>query len=88
MDLGYYRGRESHERAQAARSLDPATRASHLNLAERYSALIAAYEDLVQIVPVETRPVEIRPAEIRPAEIRPVETRRVESRHAETRQRA
>lgn len=51
MDLNHYRQREQQERALAAQSLAADARAAHLDLAERYRAVIEAYEELQKIVP-------------------------------------
>ena len=44
MDVTYFRLREQAERAFAARASSEAARASHLQLADRYRDVIAAYE--------------------------------------------
>jgi hypothetical protein len=41
-DLDYYRRRERQEREHAARAEDNAARRLHLEMAERYSAMLAA----------------------------------------------
>jgi hypothetical protein len=51
MDLGHYRQREQQERALAAQARNRDIRAAHLNLAERYRAVIQAYEQLEKVVP-------------------------------------
>ncbi len=53
MDLDFYRMREGHERVAAARSLDAETRAAHLALADRYRAVIEAYEQVEKIAPTQ-----------------------------------
>lgn len=54
MELAYYRQREKQERAFAAQALSHGARQAHLDLAERYRAVIEAHERLEQLV--ETRP--------------------------------
>ena len=55
MDLAYYRHREQQERAFAAQAMGAAARAAHLEMAERYRAVIEAHEQLdaaqVHVVP-------------------------------------
>ena len=55
MELTYYREREKQERAFAAQALSAGARQAHLDLAERYRAVIEAHERLEQIA-------EIRPS--------------------------
>ena len=55
MDLIYYREREKQERAFAAQALSQGARRAHLDLAERYRAVIEAHEQLEELV-------EIRPS--------------------------
>ena len=54
MELTYYREREKQERAFAAQALGAGARQAHLDLADRYRAVIEAHERLDQIA--ETRP--------------------------------
>ena len=54
MELTYYREREKQERAFAAQALSPGARRAHLDLAERYRAVVEAHERLDQVA--ETRP--------------------------------
>ena len=54
MELTYYREREKQERAFAAQALSEGARRAHLDLAERYRAVIEAHERLDQIA--EARP--------------------------------
>ena len=49
MDLIYYREREKQERAFAAQALSSGARIAHLDLAERYRAVIEAHERLEQV---------------------------------------
>jgi hypothetical protein len=49
-DQEYYSRRERQEREHAARSLDSAARQLHLELAERYSALLGERVSLVSAV--------------------------------------
>jgi len=51
MDLTYYREREKQERAFAAQALSIEARNAHLELAQRYRAVIEAHERLEQIIP-------------------------------------
>ena len=46
MDLSYFRQREQQERAFAAQSLSEPARAAHLEMAERYRAVIEAHIEL------------------------------------------
>jgi len=54
MELTYYREREKQERAFAAQSLSAGARQAHLDLADRYRAVIEAHERLDQLA--ENRP--------------------------------
>lgn len=54
MDLTYYREREKQERAFAAQALSDPARTAHLDLANRYRAVIEAHEQLDQVT--EARP--------------------------------
>lgn len=49
MDLDFYRRREEEELASAANTLDAARRTGHLELAERYRAVIDAYEVVARV---------------------------------------
>ena len=49
MELTYYREREKQERACAAQALSAGARQAHLELAERYRAVVDAHERLEQI---------------------------------------
>lgn len=55
MELTYYRERENQERAFAAQALGAPARAAHLELAERYRAVIEAHERLDQVVTASNR---------------------------------
>lgn len=46
MDLAYYRQRERVERLNAVEAADGPARAAHLELADRYLALVEAHERL------------------------------------------
>lgn len=46
MDLEHYRKREAQARSAAAGTLDPNARAAHIDLADRYLAVISAYEQV------------------------------------------
>ena len=48
MDLTYYRQREQQELAFAAQAANEPARAAHLDMAERYRAVIHAHEQLDQ----------------------------------------
>ncbi|MDB5668508.1 MAG: hypothetical protein JWL74_1458 [Alphaproteobacteria bacterium] len=54
MELTYYREREKQERAFASQALSQGARRAHLDLAERYLAVVEAHERLDQLV--ESRP--------------------------------
>ena len=49
MDLTYYREREKQERAFAAQAMSAGARHAHMDLADRYRAVIEAHERLDQL---------------------------------------
>lgn len=49
MDLTYYREREMQERAFASQAMSDVARAAHLELAERYRAVIDAHQRLDEV---------------------------------------
>ena len=53
MNLSFYREREQQEHAFAAQALSAAARDAHLQMAERYRAVIEAHEQLDQALPAD-----------------------------------